>query len=112
ARGRHQPDRSVIAFLLLVHRHAHKRHPTSIRRDLRVADPDKIEKISLGDETFLRGGDGERCNDECEKENRKSIGHGVKCWSQAWQAASNRLEGRPLGCPKINGTGQRPSLRT
>src|SRR6266480_1639205 len=57
--GRHRPDRSVIAFFLFVRRHAHKRDPRSIRRNLRVADPDKIPEIFFGNVAFL--GESDAC---------------------------------------------------
>src|SRR5438552_19180534 len=64
-RCRHGPDRSVVAFLLLVHRHAHERHPRSIRGNLRIADPDKVPKIFFGNVALLREGDAEsRSEDE------------------------------------------------
>src|SRR3984893_10942164 len=56
-RCRHGPDRSVVAFLLLVHGHAHERHSRSIRRNLRIADPNKIPKILFGDIALLCEGD-------------------------------------------------------
>ena len=54
ASGRDQPERSVVAFFFLIHRHAGDKHDLrSIRRDLRVADPDEIEKILFGDVALL-----------------------------------------------------------
>ena len=63
ATRRHRPDRSVVAFFLFVHGHAHKRDARSIRRDLRIADPDKIPEIFFSDVSFLRGENGDRCEE-------------------------------------------------
>src|SRR6266480_2014746 len=57
--GRHRPDRSVIAFFLFVRRHAHERDPRSIRRNLGIADPDKVPEIFFGDVPFL--GESDAC---------------------------------------------------
>mgnify|MGYP003694377951 CR=1 FL=1 len=46
---RYGPNRSVITFLLLVDRHPHKRDARAIRRNLWIADPDKIEQIFFSD---------------------------------------------------------------
>ena len=50
---RHSPDGSIVTFLLLVNRHAHKRHSRSVRRDLRISNPDEIEQIFFRDIALL-----------------------------------------------------------
>src|ERR1700730_5607918 len=70
AAHRHGPDRSVVAFLLIAHRHADKRHARSIWRNLRIADPNKVPKILFGNIALLCEGDvdprgeDEQTNDE------------------------------------------------
>src|SRR2546421_1764412 len=67
-----RPDRGVVAFFLFVHRHPHKRDPRSIRRNLRITDPNKIPEIFFGDVSFL--GESDACakgkqNDEARMTN-------------------------------------------
>src|SRR4029077_15456302 len=63
----HRPDRGVVTFLLLVHGHAHKRDPRSIRRNLRIADPDKIPQIFFGDVSLLSRESAGRCEENQER---------------------------------------------
>ena len=58
ARDRHRPDRRVVAFFLLVNCNADKCDTRSIRRNLRVSDPDKIEQIFFSNVALLRRDDG------------------------------------------------------
>src|SRR5438128_12397124 len=75
---RDRPDRRIVAFLFLVHGHAHKRHARSIRRNLRIADPDEIEEIFLGDVAFLSkrvtdSRDQKKANDEARMSNDEGM---------------------------------------
>src|SRR6267378_4908156 len=78
-RCRHGPDGSIIAFLLLVHRHAHECHSRSIRGNLRIADPDKVPKIFFGNVALLGEGDAdsrsedEQTNDEARITNDEGM---------------------------------------
>src|ERR1051325_12069634 len=64
--GRDHPDRGVVALLLLLDGPPHKRDARSVRRNLRVADPDKVPKVFFGDSALLRErtgrGSGEKNN--------------------------------------------------
>ncbi len=53
AGDRDRPDRGVIAFFFLVHCDAHKSDARSIWRNLRIADPNKIEQIFFCDVALL-----------------------------------------------------------
>src|SRR5206468_11524843 len=44
-RDRYRPDRGIITLLFFIYRYAHKSDTQSVRRNLRIADPHKIEKI-------------------------------------------------------------------
>src|ERR1700730_14881934 len=75
-RCRHGPDRSVVAFLLLVHGHAHERHSRSIRRNLRIADPNKIPKILFGDIALLCEGDADSRGEDEQTNDEERITNG------------------------------------
>src|SRR5438094_1112871 len=47
-RDRYRPDRGIITLLFFIYRYAHKSDTQSVRRNLRIADPHKIEKIFFG----------------------------------------------------------------
>src|SRR5688500_3393083 len=48
------PDGGVVTVFLVVDGDANEGDARSIRRDLRVSDPDEVKKILLGDISFLR----------------------------------------------------------
>ena len=76
ARDRHRPNRSVITLLFLVDRHPHKRNARALRRNLWIADPDKIEQILFRDGAFLgeKGTDTEsEKNDEAQMTNDEGM---------------------------------------
>ena len=54
ARGRDSPKRSIVAFLLFINRDANEDHARPVRRQLRIADPDEVEEIFLGDVSLFR----------------------------------------------------------
>src|SRR5256885_14397676 len=51
---RNRPDRSIITFFFVVNGYSHERDPRTIRRNLRIADPNKIPQIFFGDAPFFR----------------------------------------------------------
>src|ERR1700730_398378 len=94
ARDRYRPNRNVITFFLLVNGHSHKRHALSVRRNLRITDPDKIEKILLGDVTLLRKKIPEAKNDS--EYGDKKITHGHILWKQCGNWLVRRGSASPL----------------
>src|SRR5262249_56892159 len=73
ARRRHGPDGGVIAFLLVVDGDTHKRNARTIRRHLRITDPDKIPKVFLSDETLF--GEGGRNGSDKKDKNDEWLRH-------------------------------------
>jgi hypothetical protein len=55
------PDGGVVTILLFVHCYFYKCHERTIRGDLRIPDPDKIEQVLFSDASLLtqRGGGNE-----------------------------------------------------
>src|SRR6266550_4683446 len=72
--GGDRPDGSVVAVFLFIHRDSHKSHPGTVGRDLRITNPDKVEKILLGNVALLRedlaGG-----KDSCDQEKKQQTSH-------------------------------------
>ena len=53
--SRDRPDGGVITDLFFVYAHAHESDARSIRRNLRITDPNEIEQVLFGNAAFVRG---------------------------------------------------------
>src|SRR5438477_1831091 len=66
--SRHRPDGGVVTELFFIHAHAHKDDARSIRRNLRITDPDEIEQVLFGNTAFVRGLRRDRAErEQCEQ---------------------------------------------
>jgi hypothetical protein len=69
-RNRDRPDGGVITELFFVHAHVHEGDARSIRRNLRITDPDEIEQVFFGNAAFVRGLRRDRNEQERREENQ------------------------------------------
>src|SRR5260370_7371750 len=72
--SRDRPNGGVITDLFFIHVHAHKGDTRSIRRNLRITDPDEIEQVLFGNAAFVRGLRRDRVDrEQCEENQARSV---------------------------------------
>src|SRR5438270_12612836 len=67
---RDRPGGGVITNLFFVYAHAHEGDARSIRRNLRITDPDEIEQVLFGYAAFIGGSRRDRDEQEQREQNQ------------------------------------------
>ena len=104
AGGRHGPDRRVVALFFFIHGHANERDARAIGRNLRIADPNEIEQIFLGN-VPLSGPDGGGKRDDDERQKEESFhARSICAFGVRWQAIrTSATNTAPNGRRKLAG---------
>src|SRR6266550_7137227 len=89
-RRRDRPDGGVITNLFFVYADAHEGDARSIRRNLRITDPDEIEQVLFGYAAFIGGLRRDRDEQEQREQNQaeKVTWQHLPMLSAEWRAGT------------------------